>query len=70
MKSDSVLLYDLSMEGYVEKGYDIQVQSRDVYGELVERVSNEMRKALEIITYYERRWLDEGKKIHFIQLKV
>ena len=70
VKSDSVLLYDLSMEGYVEKGYDIQVQSRDVYGELVERVSNEMRKALEIITYYERRWLDEGKKIHFIQLKV
>ena len=70
VKSDSVLLYDLSMEGYVEKGYDIQVQSRDVYGELVERVSDEMRKALEIITYYERRWLDEGKKIHFIQLKV
>ena len=70
VKSDSVLLYDLSMEGYVEKGYDIQDQSRDVYGELVERVSDEMRKALEIITYYERRWLDEGKKIHFIQLKV
>ena len=70
VKSDSGLLYDLSMEGYVEKGYDIQVQSRDVYGELVERVSDEMRKALEIITYYERRWLNEGKKIHFIQLKV
>ena len=70
VKSDSVLLYDLSMEGYVEKGYDIQVQSRDVYGELVDRVSDEMRKALKIITYYEMRWLDEGKKIHFIQLKV
>ncbi len=70
VKSDSVLLYNLSMEGYCEKGYDIQVQSRDVYGDLVERVSDEMRNALEIITYYERRWLNEGKKIHFIQLKV
>ena len=63
MKSDSVLLYDLSMEGYVN-GADIQVQSRDVYGELVERVSDEIRKDLGV-TYYERRWLDEGKSTLF-----
>ena len=70
MKTDSVLLYDLSKEGYVEKGYDIQIDSRDVYGELVHEVSEELRQALEIKTYYEKRWLSEGKKIHFIQLKV
>ncbi|MAO46876.1 MAG: tRNA (guanosine(46)-N7)-methyltransferase TrmB [Crocinitomicaceae bacterium] len=70
VKTDSVLLYDLSKEGYVEKGYDIQIDSRDVYGELVHEVSEELRQALEIKTYYEKRWLSEGKKIHFIQLKV
>ena len=69
VKTDSVLLYDLSKEGYVEKGYDIQIDSRDVYGELVHEVSEELRQALEIKTYYEKRWLSEGKKIHFIQLK-
>ena len=70
IKSDSVLLYDLSKEGYLEKGYDIQIDSKDVYGELVDRVEKDLRDALEIKTYYEKRWLSEGKKIHFIQLKV
>ena len=70
VKTDSVLLYDVSKEGYVEKGYDIQIDSRDVYGELVHEVSEELKQALEIKTYYEKRWLSEGKKIHFIQLKV
>ena len=70
IKSDSVLLYDLSKEGYLEKGYDIQIDSQDVYGELVDRVEEDLRDALEIKTYYEKRWLSEGKKIHFIQLKV
>ena len=70
IKSDSVLLYDLSKEGYLKKGYDIQIDSKDVYGELVDRVEEDLRDALEIKTYYEKRWLSEGKKIHFIQLKV
>lgn len=70
IKSDSVLLYDLSKEGYLEKGYDIQIDSKDVYGELVDTVEEDLRDALEIKTYYEKRWLSEGKKIHFIQLKV
>jgi len=70
IKSDSVLLYNLSKEGYLEKGYDIQIDSQDVYGELVDRVEEDLRDALEIKTYYEKRWLSEGKKIHFIQLKI
>ena len=41
-----------------------------MYGELVDRVEEDLRDALEIKTYYEKRWLSEGKKIHFIQLKV
>ena len=70
VKSDSVLLYDLSKEGYIEKEYDIQLDSKDVYGELIHRVDPELKAALEIKTFYEMRWLKEGKKIHFLQLKV
>jgi tRNA (guanine-N7-)-methyltransferase len=70
VKTDSVLLYDLSKESYLEKGYTIYLDSQDVYGDLVNRVSKDLREALEIITYYEKRWLSEGKKIHFIQLEV
>ncbi len=70
VKSDSVLLYDISKEGYIESGYDIQLDSKDVYGDLVNRVDPELKEALEIKTFYEERWLKEGKKIHFLQLKV
>ena len=70
VKSDSVLLYDLSKEGYIESGYDIQLDSKDIYGDLVNRVNPEFKEALEIKTFYEERWLKEGKKIHFLQLKV
>jgi len=70
VKSDSVLLYELSKEGYLEKGYNILLDSQDVYGELVNRVEEDLSEALKIKTYYERRWLSEGKKIHFLQLKV
>ena len=70
VKSDSVLLYELSKEGYLEKGYNILLDSQDVYGDLVNRVEEDLSDALKIKTYYERRWLSEGKKIHFLQLKV
>mgnify|MGYP006146500133 CR=1 FL=1 len=70
VKTDSVLLYDLSREGYLENGYNILQDSQDVYGVLVNDVDEDLREALEIKTYYEKRWLSEGKKIHFLQLKV
>lgn len=70
VKTDSVLLYELSKDGYLEKGYNILLDSQDVYGELVNRVEEDLVDALNIETYYERRWLSEGKKIHFLQLKL
>jgi hypothetical protein len=41
-----------------------------VYGELVHRVDDELRALLEIRTFYEQMWLEEGRKIHYMQLKV
>ena len=70
VKSDSPLLYELSKESYLEAGYDILVDSQDVYGELVNRVDPELRELLEIKTFYEQMWLEEGRKIHYIQLRV
>jgi len=70
VKSDSQFLYDVSKEGYIESGYDILLDSQDLYGELVNRVSDDLRAALEIKTFYEQRWLAEGKTIKFLQLKV
>ena len=70
VKSDSALLYELSKENYVEAGYQINYDSADVYGELVHRVPEALRDLLEVKTFYEQMWLEQGKKIHYLQIQI
>jgi len=69
VKSDSALLYELSKADYLEAGHEFLHDSDDVYGGFLDRVSPELRAALEIKTYYESRWLEEGKSIHFMEIR-
>ena len=69
VKSDSELLYDLSKAGWLEAGFPILEDSQDVYGDLVHRVDGEFADVLRIRTYYESRWLEEGKKIHYLRTR-
>jgi tRNA (guanine-N7-)-methyltransferase len=69
VKSDSALLYALSKEDYLAAGYPLIHDSGDVYGGFLDTVNPALREALEIKTYYEKRWLEEGKKIHFLEIK-
>ena len=70
VKSDSPLLYQLTKEGYEEAGYDIVYASSDVYGELIHRVPDDLRELLEVKTFYEQMWLEEGRKIHYLQIRI
>lgn len=70
VKSDSPLLYQLTKEGYEEAGYEILYDSSDVYGELIHRVPDDLRELLEVKTFYEQMWLEEGRKIHYLQIRI
>ncbi|MGF1565803.1 MAG: tRNA (guanosine(46)-N7)-methyltransferase TrmB [Flavobacteriales bacterium] len=70
VKTDSDLLYEWTLEQYREVGYDIVIHSDDVYGKLVHEVDEELRDILHIRTFYESMWLEMGKKIHFIRIRV
>ena len=70
VKTDSDLLYTWTLEQYREVGYDIVIHSDDVYGKLVHEVDEELRDILHIRTFYESMWLEMGKKIHFIRIRV
>jgi tRNA (guanine-N7-)-methyltransferase len=70
VKSDSPLLYQLTKEGYEQAGYEILYASDDVYGDLVHRVPDEIRSLLEVKTFYEEMWLEEGRKIHYLQIRI
>ena len=68
IKSDSKLLYTLSKEDYLKAGHGIVHDSVDVYGGFLDSLDCNLREALEIKTYYEQRWLQEGKKIHYLEI--
>ena len=67
VKSDSPLLYELSKAGWEQAGFPILEDSQDVYADLVHRVEPDFADVLHIRTYYEQRWLEEGRKIHYLR---
>ena len=70
LKTDSPLLYEYTLKVIEELGLEIIWNSADVYGELIHRVDDLLRKKLEIRTYYEAIWLKQECKIHYLEFKV
>ncbi|MCB0794213.1 MAG: tRNA (guanosine(46)-N7)-methyltransferase TrmB [Flavobacteriales bacterium] len=70
LKTDSPVLYEFTMEQVERHGLLLLEHSRDVYAELVPRVPEQIRDMLNIRTFYESMWLQEGRKIHFVQFEL
>ncbi len=67
LKSDSDLLYGFTKEVVADGKLKVEVDSDNIYEKLIPSIGNEpLAKDLQIQTYYEKRWLGEGKKIKFI----
>jgi hypothetical protein len=45
-------------------------ESRDVHGELVHRAPPALAELLSFVTPYERRWIAEGRPIHYLQVRL
>ena len=43
--------------------------SANVYSELVHRASPQEQAVLNIRTFYESMWLDEGRTIHYVRFR-
>ena len=67
LKTDSPLLYEYTLEQIAEHTLPTEESSADVYGELVMRVSPEEQAVLNIRTFYESMWLEEGRAIHYVR---
>jgi tRNA (guanine-N7-)-methyltransferase len=64
LKCDSTLLYEFTKEVIQENGFETMVDVPDVYS------WDERPEELNIKTFYEKIWLEEGKKIKFLQFQV
>ncbi len=68
LKTDSDLLFEFTLEQIEEYKYKKLLSSWDVYGELVPNTEDEdLKRLMEIKTFYEQKWLEEGKKIKFVK---
>jgi tRNA (guanine-N7-)-methyltransferase len=70
LKTDSPLLYEYTLEQIAEQQLHIEESSADVYGELVQRVPAAEQAVLNIRTYYESMWLEEGRTIHYVRFRL
>jgi len=70
IKHDNPDLYAKAMKELTGAGYNIELANDDIYGPFMQTQSEEMQRILNIRTYYEQMWLDEGRKIKYIRFRV
>jgi len=66
LKTDSNLLYEYTLEQIKVNNYQLIEKSNDVYFDLILRTNPSLARAMAIKTFYETKWLKEGKKIKYL----
>lgn len=70
LKCDSDLLYEYTLEQIEENNYLVEENSNDVYGELLLRADQDLQELMNIRTFYEQRWINEGKTIKYCRFRI
>lgn len=70
IKTDSDLLFEYTMEQIEENNYQKHLESWDVYGELLNDTTEDVIFKMNIRTFYEQKWLDQGIKTKYCQFGI
>lgn len=70
IKHDNPDLYLKTLKELSEAGYTVEIANDNIYGDFMETQSEELQRILNIRTYYEQMWLDEGRKIKYIRFRI
>ena len=70
LKCDSDLLFEYTLEQIEENKYEKQEESWDVYNEFVNRTDEPTKQLMNIKTFYEQKWLEEGKTIKYCRFAI
>lgn len=62
LKTDSDLLYEYLLETAATQSWEVLENVRDVYSQVCDPLLTEVQ------TFYERKWLEEGKTIHYVKV--
>jgi tRNA (guanine-N7-)-methyltransferase len=67
LKSDSDFLLAASRESILEEGHNMIAHYTDIYGADWDSFSDTEKEILSTKTFYERKFLDRGKNIHYLK---
>lgn len=70
LKTDSDLLYESTLEQIEEHNYNTLFSTWDLYNEGINKFDDATKDILNIKTFYEQRWLKEGKTIKYCKFTV
>lgn len=70
LKTDNEGLYQFCMEQVEEHKYPLLANSDDVYNDAAKLGAERYALLTEIQTYYEKQFLKEGKKIHYVEFVI
>lgn len=70
LKCDSDLLYEYTLEQIDENNYTKHIDADNVYHDFIESCDATTRELMNIKTFYEQRWLKEGKTIKYCKFSL
>ena len=71
LKSDSTFFYEFTKEVIAEEKLEVLVDSNDIYNKLCPaQPDSQLTKELAIKTFYEKKWLEMGKLIKYLEYKL
>lgn len=69
VKTDSADFAALTLEDAPRAGFEVVDRSGNVHGEPEGRFEPELARSLAFITAFEERWIREGRRIHYVELR-
>jgi tRNA (guanine-N7-)-methyltransferase len=71
IKHDNPGVYELALEEFGnDERFTIEEHHPDIYNGYVDQLSEEWQYILNIRTYYEQMWLEEGRKTKYVRIRV
>jgi len=70
IKHDNPIVYELLLEELLGTMYPIETSTDNLYGEYIQMQNAEWQYILGIRTYYEKMWLAQNKKIHYLRYRL
>lgn len=70
IKHDNEEVYEKALKELPGAGCELEAHAADIYGDYWHSLPADMQDVLSIKTFYEQRWLSEGKKIKYVRVRV